>query len=210
QLRLRHRRGRRQRRSDARCHSLYFGNLSGPQVRVALPPGEPSRGARCLASAEQAAVVRMTVVAIVGAGPYGLSLAAHLAARNIKHRVFGCPMLFWSQIAQAGGERYLKSFCFGTSLSTPTLGYSFADYSEPRGLETFEPCSIGDFAAYGRWFQKNNVPWTEPIDVVHLTGRSRDFLVTLADGQCLRADSIIIATGLAGFAEVPPAVASLP
>ena len=56
-------------------------------------------------------------------------------------------MWFWSQIADAGGERYLKSYCFGANLSTPTPGFFFADYSEPRDLETFEPCSIGDFAA---------------------------------------------------------------
>jgi FAD-dependent urate hydroxylase len=68
---------------------------------------------------------------------------------------------FWSQIAEASSERYLKSYCFGANISTPRLGYSFADYSEPRGLETFEPCSIGDFSAYGKWFQQKNVPWVE-------------------------------------------------
>ena len=73
------------------------------------------------------------VIAIIGAGPYGLSLAAHMAERNIEHRIFGSPMQFWSQIAEAGGERYLKSYCFGTNISTPRPGYSFADYSEPRG-----------------------------------------------------------------------------
>jgi 2-polyprenyl-6-methoxyphenol hydroxylase-like FAD-dependent oxidoreductase len=98
-------------------------------------------------------------VAIIGAGPYGLSLAAHLATRNVEHRIFGSPMQFWSDIAKAGGERYLKSYCFGTNISTPMPGFSFADYSEPRGLETFEPCSMGDFAAYGHWFQQRNVPW---------------------------------------------------
>ena len=77
-------------------------------------------------------------------------------------------MQFWSDIAEAGGERYLKSYCFGTNISTPTAGYSFADYSKPRGLETFEPCSIRDFAAYGHWFQQKNVPWVEPVDVAHL------------------------------------------
>ena len=81
-------------------------------------------------------------VAIIGAGPYGLSLAAHLAARKVEHRIFGHPMLFWSRIAAAGGERYLKSFCFGTNISSPAAGSTFADYSIPRGLETFEPCSI--------------------------------------------------------------------
>ena len=73
-------------------------------------------------------------VAIIGAGPYGLSLAAHLAARNVAHRIFGHPMLFWSQIANAGADRYLKSYCFGTNISAPIRGFSFTDYNAPRGL----------------------------------------------------------------------------
>src|SRR5271166_5109641 len=109
------------------------------------------------------------VIAIIGAGPYGLSVAAHMAERNIEHRIFGSPMQFWSQIAEAGGERYLKSYCFGTNISTPRRGYSFADYSEPLGLETFEPCSMEEFAAYGKWFQQKNVPWAEEHDVTRLS-----------------------------------------
>lgn len=151
-----------------------------------------------------------TGVAIIGAGPYGLSLAAHLAARNVKHRIFGRPMRFWSDVAAAGGERYLRTYCFGTNISTPDPGFSFADYSTPRGLETFEPCSIGDFAAYGHWFQQTIVPWVEPVDVAHVTGQANRFEVTLADGQNLVADRVIVAIGLTCFAYVPPAIASLP
>ena len=149
-------------------------------------------------------------VAIIGAGPYGLSVASHLAARNVKHRIFGRPMQFWSDIADAGGERYLKSYCFGTNISTPTPGYSFADYSEPRGFETFEPCSIRDFAGYGHWFQEKNVPWVEPVEVKLVDRQTRGFEVILADEERFVADRVVIATGLAGFAYVPPAIASLP
>lgn len=149
-------------------------------------------------------------VAIIGAGPYGLSLAAHLATRNVEHRIFGSPMQFWSDIAKAGGERYLKSYCFGTNISTPMPGFSFADYSEPRGLETFEPCSMGDFAAYGHWFQQRNVPWVEAVEVANVDRQTDGFLVTLADGERFVADRVVIATGLAGFAYIPPVIASLP
>ena len=149
-------------------------------------------------------------VAIIGAGPYGLSLSTHLTARNVKHRIFGRPMRFWSDIAAAGGERYLKSYCFGTNISTPTRGYSFADYSHPRGLETFEPCSIRDFAAYGLWFQQENVPWVEPIDVALLDRQAEGFAITLANAERFVADHVVIATGLSGFAHVPPEIAMLP
>jgi hypothetical protein len=149
-------------------------------------------------------------VAIIGAGPYGLSLAAHLASRNVEHRIFGRPMLFWSQIAEAGADRYLKSYCFGTNISTPARGFSFADYSAPRGLETFEPCSIGDFAAYGLWFQEKIVPWVEPVDIQNVSKNGSGFEVTLANGESFGAAHVVLATGLSYFAHVPPILASLP
>ena len=146
---------------------------------------------------------------IIGAGPYGLSLAVHLAAKNIDHRIFGRPMLFWSKIAAAGGERYLKSFCFGTDISTPWRGFSFADYSRPRGLETFEPCSIKDFADYGLWFHQRQVDWVETVDVVGVERRHEGFGVTLESGESVSASRVVIAIGLAGFANIPAEVAPL-
>jgi FAD-dependent urate hydroxylase len=154
--------------------------------------------------------VSRVAVAIIGAGPYGLSLAAHLAARKVEHRIFGRPMQFWSKIADAGGERYLKSYCFGTNICAPYPGYSFADYNKPRGLETFEPCSMENFAAYGQWFQQKNVPYVEMVDVVAADRVADSFVLSLADGRRCTADRVVVATGLAGFAYVPPVLASLP
>ena len=149
-------------------------------------------------------------VAIVGAGPYGLSIAAHLDTRHIDYRIFGDPMLFWSNIAAAGARRFLKSYCFGTNISTPEPGFAFADYNGPRGLETFEPCSIGNFAAYGRWFQENVVPTVEPVNVMGVARQPDGFMLTLANGESLKASTVVLATGLSGLAQVPPAIAALP
>jgi FAD-dependent urate hydroxylase len=46
-------------------------------------------------------------VAIIGAGPYGLSLAAHLKHLGVEHQVFGTPMNFWRNSMPPGME--LKS-----------------------------------------------------------------------------------------------------
>ena len=119
-------------------------------------------------------------------------------------------MQFWSQTAAAGGERYLKSYCFGTNISTPSPGFSFADYSAPRGLETFEPCSIGDFAAYGHWFQQNNVPWVESVEVANVDQDPHGFAIRLANGERFGANGVVVATGLTCFADVPRVLASLP
>lgn len=119
-------------------------------------------------------------------------------------------MQFWFQIANAGRERYLKSFCFGTNISSPTPGSSFANYSQPRGLETFEPCSIGEFAAYGLWFQRKNVPWVESVEVKHVSKTANGFEITLNDGELVIANNVVLATGLSNFAFIPPELASLP
>lgn len=149
-------------------------------------------------------------VVIIGAGPYGLSIAAHLKARNVEHRIFGRPMQFWQQIAQAAGERYLKSYCFGTNLSSPNPGLSFADYNGPRGLETFEPCSMANFADYGRWFQENAVPWVEPLDVANVRREANGFAVALTNGEEFVASHVVVATGLSCFANTPSALSALP
>ena len=149
-------------------------------------------------------------VAIVGAGPYGLSLAANLSAANIGFRIFGTPMAFWSAIATAGQERYLKSFCFGTNIDVPEPGYGFSEWSEARGLESFEPCSMQQFVDYGLWVQERCVTSLERQDVVAIRREGSAFHLTLADGETFLARRVVLATGLSGFDYLPQPFAALP
>jgi Pyridine nucleotide-disulphide oxidoreductase len=149
-------------------------------------------------------------VAIVGAGPYGLSLAAHLAAHGISFRAFGQPMAFWTTIAAAAPERFLKSFCFGTNIPVPDADISFPRWSKARGLETFEPCAMGDFVAYGHWIQQRFVPTLEEVWVERLSRSGSMFQIVLSTGEVLLANQAVIATGLSGFEYVPPSLAALP
>jgi hypothetical protein len=150
-----------------------------------------------------------TAVAIIGAGPYALSLAAHLAARQVDHRIFGSAMRFWETIARAGDQRALKSFCFGTNLSSPADGLSFADYNRARGLETFEPCSMPNFFDYGRWFQASAVPWLEDLQVQRVRRVDDGYELELSDGSRCRAARVVVATGLALCEHVPDELAAL-
>ena len=65
-------------------------------------------------------------VAIIGAGPYGLSLAAHLSAAGLSYRHFGVPMRLWRGAMPKG--MYLKSQGFASNLSDPEGTHT------PRGL----------------------------------------------------------------------------
>ena len=56
-------------------------------------------------------------LAIVGAGPYGLSIAAHLRERGVNFRIFGTPMRTWREQMPRG--MLLKSDGFASNLSDP-------------------------------------------------------------------------------------------
>jgi cation diffusion facilitator CzcD-associated flavoprotein CzcO len=88
-------------------------------------------------------------------------------------------------------------------------GFTFADYNAPRGLETFEPCSIRNFVDYGLWFAEQNVNWVEKIDVVSVHRHGRRFCVELASGELVGAPCVVVATGLAGYARIPQELLAL-
>ena len=67
-------------------------------------------------------------VAVIGAGPYGLSVAAHLAARGIDHRVFGEPMELWQRNMPPG--MHLKSDGKSSDLSDPEGELGLAQFCQ--------------------------------------------------------------------------------
>ena len=152
-------------------------------------------------------VTHETDVAVVGAGPYGLSIAAHLAGRGIEHRIFGPPMKFWRDMP-AGIN--LKSFAFATSVYVPVKGHTFPEWCRSQGLEDFEPCTMASFAAYGMSMQSRFVPNVETVDVksVSLASGGKFDLVLASDEQ-VRARRVVFATGLSHLKYSPPAVEGL-
>src|SRR5690242_5427406 len=68
----------------------------------------------------------VTQVAIIGAGPYGLSIAAHLRAHGVPYRIFGTPVDTWRRHMPAG--MMLKSDGFASSLSDPSDEGTLAAY----------------------------------------------------------------------------------
>jgi cation diffusion facilitator CzcD-associated flavoprotein CzcO len=61
-------------------------------------------------------------VAVIGAGPYGLSIAAHLAQAGVSTRVFGQPMSFWRDHMPKGMR--LRSPWRATHISDPDRAMS--------------------------------------------------------------------------------------
>src|ERR1700733_9756406 len=72
-------------------------------------------------------------IAIIGAGPYGLSLAAHLGRTNRSFRIFGEPMRFWSGHMPRGMR--LKSEGFASNLSDPKGEFTLEAFCRERGID---------------------------------------------------------------------------
>lgn len=143
---------------------------------------------------------------IIGAGPYGLSLAAHLRARGVEYRIFGESMRFWRNMPLGVN---LKSLAFATNIYVPQRGHSFPQWCVQRGLEDFEPCTMQSFAAYGCEMQQRFVPELEEVLVTNVRQHERGFEVRLASGESFTARKVIACTGLSGLAHIPAALREL-
>jgi cation diffusion facilitator CzcD-associated flavoprotein CzcO len=150
-------------------------------------------------------------VVIVGAGPFGLSIAAHLRHAKIEHRIFGRPMQSWRTMMPRG--MLLKSEGFASSLFDPGDSFTLAHYCREVG-QPYEdvglPVPLETFTAYGAAFQKRLVPQLEPTDVTLIRRPDRFYEVTTAAGEKLMARRVIVATGIVSSAYLPPILAGLP
>jgi cation diffusion facilitator CzcD-associated flavoprotein CzcO len=147
---------------------------------------------------------------VIGAGPYGLATAAHLAAAGVGARTFGEPMESWLERMPVG--MYLKSTPLASSISAPRPGSTLADFCSATGedpLVGHRPIPIDSFSRYGLWFMERNVPEVESTRVIRVAGHAGAFSVLLDDGEEVAAGSVVVATGLSGVAYVPPELAGL-
>ena len=150
-------------------------------------------------------------IAIIGAGPYGLSIAAHLRARNIEHRLIGDPMQFWLGHMPRG--MLLKSDGFASTLYDPGGDFTLRHYCEERNLEYADlgtPVRVEDFCAYGLAFQQRFAPNLGNKRLTSLERTRTGFTLNLSDGEIFTTQNVVIATGLSHFEHVPSQLAVLP
>ncbi len=149
-------------------------------------------------------------VAIIGAGPYGLSIAAHLKAAGVDFRIFGSPMSTW--MTQMPKGMLLKSEGMASSLYDPTSSFTLEQYCCESKLPYADhglPVPLEMFVAYGLEFQKRFVPELENKMVVSLERAGQGFEIGLADGEKFIAASVVVAVGISHFGHVPPALSQL-
>lgn len=156
--------------------------------------------------------MRNTVdVAIVGAGPYGLSAAAHLRSFGLRLRCFGLPMNLW-RTSMPGGM-FLKSQPFASDLSDPARAGSLKAFCRATGRPYVSygvPVALDTFVEYGTWFQRTQVPDLEEVLVTHLGRTDGLFVLSLSNGETAYARAVVVAAGVEHFVHLPEALAALP
>src|SRR5580704_13749590 len=130
----------------------------------------------------------MLNTAIIGAGPYGLSIGAHLRNRGIPFRIFGRPMDSW--LAHMPKGMFLKSDGFASDIYDPGKAFTLRQFCAERGLRYADsglPVSLKTFCEYGLAFRDRMLPELEEKLVDWVERSENGFEVRLEDGETFTA-----------------------
>ncbi len=154
--------------------------------------------------------VRHTDLLIIGAGPFGLSLAAYAQDLRIEHVIVGKAMSFWQENMPQG--MFLRSACDWHL--DPSNVDTLEAYLQSLGLtpKDVEPLSLAFYLSYARWFQKQKEIQPLPGFVRRLDSVSEGnapFVASLDDGGTITAQNVVIALGFQHFKHQPQGLTAL-
>jgi cation diffusion facilitator CzcD-associated flavoprotein CzcO len=148
-------------------------------------------------------------VVVVGAGPHGLAVAAHLLAAGVPTRCFGEPLEFWRRHMPAG--MVLRSRKRSTHISDPRRELTIEGFERAQRAVVRAPSLLLEqFIEYGLWFQRRGVPDLDRRKLTELALDDGHFAIVLEDSERLRASRVVIAAGVLPFAIRPAPFAALP
>lgn len=149
-----------------------------------------------------------TSLLVVGAGPYGIAVAARALECGIDTVVVGRPLSFWTDHMPAG--MFLRS---GTDWHLDASGvHTFEAFVEDRQLSTvdLDPVPRAAFLDYASWFQAQKGVVVRDQLVTQLEYRDDSFVATLDDGTQMAAERVVAAPGLSHFRQFPEWADQLP
>lgn len=147
-------------------------------------------------------------VAVIGAGPHGLSVGMHLQRAGIDVQVFGDAMSFWRGMPKG---MFLRSNWSATNIAEPAGEFSLDSYQRQSGDHFGSPVPLDRFIDYGTWFQRRAVADLDRRLVRRLDREgSGEFSLELDDGERVRARRVVVAAGIAPFVARPAGFERLP
>jgi hypothetical protein len=154
----------------------------------------------------------MLETAIVGTGPYGLSIAAYLRSLGISYRIFGRPMDSW--ISHMPKGMMLKSDGFASNIYAPGAQFTLKEFCAERRVPYADmgtPVRLDTFTDYGLAFRTRMVPDLEEKLVTSVeAGRDGGYLLGLETGETVTAKRVILAVGITHFEHIPTNLQHLP
>ncbi|MFI7388385.1 NAD(P)-binding domain-containing protein [Streptomyces sp. NPDC049813] len=146
---------------------------------------------------------------VVGAGPYGLSIAAHAQARGLDTRVFGRPMQSWRDHMPEG--MFLKSEPWASNLSAPGDRFRLDQYCARIGVAAVHgrPIPVETFASYGLWFAREALSPVDERMIEHIDAVPGGFAVRTEDGESVQGRAVALANGVLPYQHIPEALRGL-
>jgi len=151
--------------------------------------------------------VRETDLLIIGAGPFGLAMAAYARHLKLDHLIVGELMDSWK--SNMPREMILRSHVDWHLDAAEE--YSFERYLVTRNLtaETVEPLSRDFYLEYVDWFQSENDISPVREQVQRLDTGDGNFVAHLGNGETIIANNVLLAIGFRDFKNIPPELATL-
>lgn len=152
-----------------------------------------------------------TEAVVIGAGPFGVSISAHLSALGIDHLVVGRPMDTWRTHMPDG--MIMKSEPYASTIASPAGKHRVADYCGTHGLDYVDrvgPETRKRFLDYADWYTEQLVPDVRDQRVTGVATVDGGFRVMFADAAPVTARQVIVATGVLPYQHIPAEVAGMP
>ena len=142
-----------------------------------------------------------TTLLIIGAGPFGLAMAAHAQHLGIDYIVAGKPMEFWKMNMPDG--MYLRSTC---DWHLDTTGEHTIDkflQTQQRNCKEVEPLSRQFYLSYVQWFINEKKIECLPSYIQQLDYAKDGYTAVTDDGITIHAKFVVVAIGFKYFKNLP-------
>jgi FAD-dependent urate hydroxylase len=138
-------------------------------------------------------------VAVIGAGPYGLSCTRFLKKAGVDVLTFGERMRFWQE--RMPEKMILRSRRRSSHIADPDGSLSLDAFAAEHGHPRLDPVPLAEFERYGAWYGERAAPDLDGRRIIAVVPRGeRSFTLRLEDGTEPTVSRVIVAAGISPFA----------